>query len=114
MSKYHNRKVRTSDGIEHDSRKEALRWEYLKRLEGMGLIKDLKRQVKYILIPSQKEVVDGKTKTIEQAATYVADFVYTDWNGKLVVEDSKGYRTREYILKRKLMLYIHKIKITEV
>ena len=114
MSKYHSRKVRTSDGVEHDSRKEALRWEYLKRMEGLGTIKDLRRQVKYILIPSQKEVVDGKAKTIEQAVAYVADFVYTDWNGKVVVEDVKGYRTREYTIKRKLMLYIHKIKITEV
>lgn len=46
--------------------------------------------------------------------TYIADFVYTDAaTGKLVVEDAKGMRTRDYIIKRKLMLYIHGIKIRE-
>ena len=115
MNKYHNRKVRTSDGHEHDSRKEAVRWEHLKRLQEAGLIKDLRRQVEYILIPSQKEMVNGKVKTVEQPVEYTADFVYVDVeSGKTVVEDSKGYRTRDYIIRRKLMRYILGIKITEV
>jgi hypothetical protein len=105
----------TSDGIEHDSRKEAVRWEHLKHMEEMGRIKNLRRQVEFILIPKQVESVNGKIKTVEQSVTYVADFVYRDVEtDKMVVEDSKGYRTREYIIKRKLMRYIHGIKIQEV
>lgn len=115
MRKYHNRKVATDDGYTHDSKKEALRWLHLKWLESNGKIKDLKRQVKYILIPTQKENVNGKINTVEKAVTYIADFVYIDTKtNKTVVEDSKGYRTREYIIKRKLMRYVHGIKIQEV
>lgn len=115
MRKYHNRRVETSDGCKHDSKKEALRWMHLKRLESDGKIKDLQRQVEYILIPTQKEIVNGKNETVEKSVTYVADFVYIDAEtNKTVVEDSKGYRTREYIIKRKLMRYIHGIKIQEV
>jgi hypothetical protein len=49
----------------------------------------------------------------ERRCVYVADFVYTE-DGKKVVEDTKGMRTKEYVIKRKLMLYIHHIKIKEV
>lgn len=123
--KYHNIKTKTSDGIEHDSRTEARRWIELKLLERAGEIKDLQRQVKYVLIPAQYETIvryskkgerlkDG-TKLIERECAYVADFVYTDVKtGKTVVEDTKGVRTKEYIIKRKLMLYIHNIKIQEI
>ena len=106
MNKYKNIKTTTSDGIVHDSRKEAQRWCELKLLERAGKIKDLQRQVKYELIPKQ----DG-----ERACYYVADFVYHNAEtGKKVVEDTKGKKTKEYILKRKLMLYIHGIRIREI
>ena len=108
--KYHNIKTMTSDGIEHHSQAEAKRWIQLKLLERSGEIKDLQRQVKYVLIPSQKE---GK-KTIERECSYIADFVYTDKQGNTVVEDTKGFRTKDYTIKRKLMLWVHKIKIKEV
>ena len=109
--KYHNIKTKTSDGIEFDSKAEARRWIELKQLEKVGEIKDLQRQVKYVLIPARKE---GK-KTIERECSYVADFVYIDVKtGNTVVEDTKGVKTREYIIKRKLMLYVHGIKIKEV
>jgi predicted component of type VI protein secretion system len=115
MKKYRNRKVTTSDGIEHDSKKEALRWELLKLKQEDGVIKNLRRQVEYILIPSQVETINGRVKTVERSVSYIADFVYTDvGTGKTVVEDSKGVRTREYIIKRKLMRYIHGINIQEV
>ena len=104
MSKYGNIKTTTSDGITHDSIKEANRWCELKLLERAGKIYDLKRQVKYLLIPKQ----DG-----ERAVEYIADFVYTE-DGNFVVEDVKGKRTKEYIIKRKLMRYIHGIKIKEI
>ena len=103
-NKYHNIKTKTADGIVHDSRKEARRWCELKLLEKAGKITDLQRQVKFELIPKQ----DG-----ERACHYVADFVYTE-DGKKVVEDTKGSKTKDYIIKRKLMLYIHGIKIREI
>lgn len=114
MSKYHNRKVTTSDGYTHDSRKEAVRWMQLKMMERAGTITDLKRQVKFVLIPTQYGTdKNGKKKLLEKEASYVADFVYKE-NGKTVVEDVKGFKTKDYVIKRKLMLYVHKIRIMEV
>lgn len=104
MNKYHNVKTTTSDGITHDSIKEANRWCELKLLEKAGKIQHLQRQVKYALIPKQQG---------ERAVEYIADFVYQE-DGKLVVEDVKGKKTKEYIIKRKLMLWIHGIKIKEI
>lgn len=124
-NKYSNIKTKTSDGIEFDSKTEARRWIELKLLERAGEIEDLQRQVKYILIPAQYETIeryskkgerlkDG-TKLIERECAYVADFVYRDKKtGNTVVEDTKGVKTKEYIIKRKLMLYVHQIKIKEV
>lgn len=111
MNKYHNRKVTSFDGIEHASQKEANRWCELKLLERAGKIKDLQRQVKFTLIPAQYE---GK-KLIERECAYIADFVYIDTeSGKMIVEDTKGFKTKDYVIKRKLMLYVHHIKIREV
>ena len=106
--KYHAKKTEL-DGITFDSRKEADRYAELKLLERSGAIHNLQRQVRYELIPAQKK--DGKT--IERACHYIADFVYEE-NGKTVVEDVKGYRTKEYALKRKLMLQVHGIEVREV
>ena len=120
MPKYHNKKI-TIDGITFDSRKEANRWKELKLLERAGEIKDLKRQVKFGLIPAQREVVwnpqkhryeDGKV--IEREVSYVADFTYVNRLGFMVVEDTKGFKTKDYIIKRKLMLYFHRIRIQEI
>lgn len=108
MQKYRNKKI-TIDGVVWDSRREFIRWYELVQLQKAGQISDLKRQVKFELIPSQR--IDGKV--VERACSYVADFVYTE-NGKTVVEDTKGFKTPEYIIKRKLMLYIHGIRIVEV
>lgn len=60
---------------------------------------------------------DGKPirPLLERACRYIADFVYTDNDtGLTVVEDTKGVRTKEYIIKRKLMLYMHGIRIKEI
>lgn len=114
------------NGEVFDSRHEYVRWLELKLLEKSGAISDLKRQVPYELIPVQREPstryykkgrkkgepVPGKV--IEQAVIYIADFVYKDHNGKTVVEDTKGVRTKDYIIKRKLMLHVHGIKVQEV
>lgn len=120
-SKYKAKKVEI-DGIKFDSKKEARRYEELLILEQAGEIKDLKRQVKYILIPAQREPDSVgarggriKGKLIERECAYVADFVYTDTaTGELIVEDVKGMRTSEYIVKRKLMLWVNNIRIKEV
>ncbi len=106
-NKYHNQKTRTSDGIEHDSQKEARRWMELQLLQKAGLIGELDRQVKFELIPKQEG---------ERPCYYIADFVYTDPTGEIVVEDVKSEATRKdkaYIIKRKLMLYLKGIKIRE-
>lgn len=105
--KYHAKKTEL-DGITFDSRKEAQRYAELKLLERSGAIHNLQRQVRYELIPAQKK--DGKT--IERACHYIADFVYEE-DGKTVVEDVKGYRTKEYVLKRKLMLQVYGIEVRE-
>lgn len=78
-------------------------------LERAGTIQNLQRQVKFELIPSQR--IDGKV--VERPCTYIADFVYTE-NGKMVVEDTKGFRTTDYIIKRKLLLWVHGIRIQEI
>lgn len=108
MSKYHSKKV-VVDGISFDSRKEANRYRELKLLERAGKITELKRQIKYILIPSQR--IDGKV--VERPCAYVADFVYRQ-NGEVIVEDTKGFKTKEYVIKRKLMLHVYGIRIKEV
>ena len=124
--KYGNRKTRTPDGIVHDSRKEALRWQQLTLLERSGVIHDLRRQVEYVLLPDQREPstevyqkgqkkgMPKEGKLIERGVSYVADFVYRDGSGALIVEDTKGVRTKDYIIKRKAMLYFHGIRIKEV
>lgn len=103
-NKYGARKVTAPDGQVFDSVKEYHRWCELRLLERAKRISDLQRQVKYELIPKQ----DG-----ERACTYVADFVYIDSDGRTVVEDTKGVRTDAYRIKKKLMLWVHGIKIKE-
>lgn len=117
--KYHNKKI-TRNGITFDSQKEARRYGELLLLARAGVITDLQRQVEFVLIPTQREAdtigVRGgvkKGKVIELAVKYVADFVYKE-NNKTVVEDTKGFKTKDYIIKRKLMLYVHGIKIKEI
>lgn len=120
--KYGNKKA-TVDGIPFDSRREANRYRELKLLERVGQIQELELQKKFVLIPAQYETFEryGKNgqrlkdgqKCIEKECAYYADFVYTEW-GETVVEDAKGMRTKDYIIKRKLMLYMHNIKIKEV
>ena len=119
MSKYKAKKT-VVDGIAFDSKREANRYTELKLLERAGEIKGLRRQVEFLLIPEYREpdtvgVRGGikKGKVIERKCTYIADFTYIE-NGEVVVEDSKGYRTEAYKIKRKLMLEKHGIKIREV
>lgn len=122
-SKYGSRKV-TVDGVTYDSVKEYRRFKELSLLEKAGTISELERQRRYKLVPAQYEsyprygkrgqrLKDGK-RCVEQAVFYVADFAYIDENGNHVVEDTKGFKTKDYIIKRKLMLWVHGIHIREV
>lgn len=110
MSKYGAKRT-TVCGITFDSRKEARRYLELLAAQRAGRIRDLQRQAVFELLPPQK---DSSGKTLERAVEYVADFVYTTAAGEVMVEDVKGVRTREYIIKRKLMLWRHNVQIKEV
>ena len=111
MNKYGAKKKTLPDGQTFDSQREARRYFDLRVLEAAKRIKDLKRQVKYVLIPAQR---DENGKLLEREVAYIADFVYYDLAlGQEIVEDCKGFRTADYKIKRKLMLWVHGIRIVE-
>lgn len=125
-NKYHAKKC-TIDGQTFDSKKEAKRYMLLKEKAEKGQISSLQRQVKFTLIPEQREPDTigprggvKKGKVLERECSYIADFVYlekdpeaiTGWT--TVVEDTKGFRTTDYKIKRKLMLYMNGIRIREI
>lgn len=100
MNKYRSKKV-TVDGIVFDSKKEAQRYSELKLLVKAGKISNLNMQVPFELQPAYKKY--GKAV---RNIRYIADFTYTE-NGQLIVEDTKGYRTKEYLLKKKIFEYVY-------
>ena len=125
-TKYNATKV-TVDGHTFDSRKEAKRYCELKLLEKGNVIRDLRLQVEFELLPNQHATekrygkngkpLKDKEILLERKCCYVADFVYTDnRTGETVVEDTKSEATRtpEYIIKRKLMLAKYGIRVREV
>lgn len=123
-SKYHNKAV-TVDNIRFASLKEANRYKELLLLVKAGKIKNLRLQVPYELVPAQYEIVhrvsektgrplQDKLVCLERSCNYIADFTYEDEQGNVVVEDTKGLRTSDYVIKRKLMLHVHGIRIHEV
>lgn len=122
-SKYNARKI-TYNGLTFDSKKEYQRYIELENMERKGEISDLKTQVKYILIPAQREPStfnsrgkEVKGKVLERECSYIADFEYVK-DGKKVVEDVKGFKRGQayalYSIKRKLMLFIHGISVKEI
>lgn len=113
-NKYHNRKVRV-DGITFDSVREAHRWCELKLMEQAGVITRLERQCVFELLPTQYYIdpVSGKTKN-ERGVKYIADFSYYNEYGQRVVEDTKGMKTKDYVLKRKMLLWFFGIHVVEV
>lgn len=124
-SKYHSKKVTTAEGLVFDSRKEYKRFCELQIMEAGGLIKNLQRQVKYVLIPAQREPdTVGKRggikqgELIERECSYIADFCYQLPTGETIVEDVKGYKGggaySVFKIKKKLMLAVHNIRIKEV
>lgn len=123
MAKYNNKKISNSLG-NFDSRKEWLRYAFLLQKQKEGAISELRRQVKFVLIPTQytTHIVQLRTKTrevqrvAERECVYFADFTYMR-NGQLVVEDIKGESrgfstaTKDFVIKRKLMLFVHGIAV---
>lgn len=110
-SKYRNKKIAYNGEI-FDSKKEYKRYIELLTLQKAGKIRGLERQVKFLLIPAQR---DEDKKLLERECSYYADFVYKDTQtGETIVEDTKGVRTDEYIIKRKLMLLMYDIRVKEV
>lgn len=106
-NKYKRNKV-TVDGITFDSKKEAKRYFQLKELEQKGEISNLELQKAFTLIPSQ--YIDGRC--VERPCKYIADFCYQQ--GEMtIVEDVKGYKTTDYKIKKKLMLYLKGIQVKE-
>lgn len=108
-TKYRNTRT---DG--YASKREAKRAQALRLMQEAGQIRELREQVEFLLIPRQKRA-DGTVA--ERSCSYFADFVYDEFrNGdwRQVVEDTKGFRTPDYIIKRKLVLFVHGIEIREV
>ena len=102
-SKYGSSKTEVN-GIVFDSKKEANRYKELLILMKAGAIGLLELQVSY-------ELNEGGSHSLK----YIADFVYVDaLTGQKIIEDAKGYRTKEYKKKKRLMLKVHGIKIHEV
>lgn len=107
--KYANQPITDADGTRWDSKAEHRRGVYLAALERAGEIHNLRRQVRYELIPAQERPSGGR----ERATHYLADFVY-ERGGATIVEDVKGATTPEYRLKRKLMLWRHGVEVQEI
>lgn len=119
-NKFHAEKT-VFNGEKFDSKKEAARYAALILLQKAGRISNLRRQVPYELIPAQYEPDTlgprggrKRGKLLEKSCCYVADFVYDTADGLTVVEDTKGVKTPEYIIKRKLMLHKYGIRVKEV
>ena len=90
------------DGIKFPSKKEANRYRQLALLVKAGEISGLRLQVSYDISVNEHHI-----------CRYIADFEYVTSHGAIVTEDVKGMRTPVYKLKKKLMLAVHGIEITE-
>lgn len=130
-NKYGAKKIKDpATGYVFDSKHEFIRWCELRIMERAGKITNLRRQVKYELIPTQREKSTEVYKAgpqkglpkpgavIEKPCSYVADFTYIDEDGNFVAEDVKGYKKGAaydlFSIKRKLLLLVHGIRLKEV
>lgn len=101
-NKYKNQPI-TIDGHTFPSKREANRYSQLSILQKAGIIRDLKLQEPFEIQPSFKHPETGKTI---RAIKYIADFTYIDVKtGRRHIEDTKGFTTDTYLLKKKMMLY---------
>lgn len=109
-NKYNAVKVNTEKFGKFDSKSEYLRFLYLNNLQEKGLINNLKRQVPYILIPSQRK----NGKVLYRECSYISDFEYDLPSGEHIVEDVKGMVLPVFKLKQKLMYYVYGIEVRVV
>lgn len=124
-NKYRNVRVKTEDGLSFDSKREYERYLVLSEMQKEGIISDLKTHVSFVLVPAIRQTSEvvlksGKVKqkesVVQRPITYTCDFTYINSDGEYIVEDvkiSKHLLPKEYMLKKKMMLYFHGIKITE-
>lgn len=128
MNKFNAKKI-VVDGETFDSKAEYKRYKQLRLLVDTGQIKNLARQVEFTLISEQRGESEGvyskgahkgepkPGKLLERPVSYVADFMY-EQNGETIVEDVKGCKSSRaydiFVIKRKLMLYVHGIRVKEV
>lgn len=120
-NKYGAKRTITVDGLKFDSQKEADRWQELKWMAQAGMIRDLKRQVRFQLTPTVREPDTigpkggvKKGRVILEKSEYIADFTYIDTATEdYIVEDAKGYKTPEYNLKKKFLYHTRGILIHE-
>lgn len=121
INKYRAKKVEYK-GITFDSKRELQCYLKFEDMLNKGEISNLQRQVPFVIIPAVYEEYVKHLKTKDKIerrckqrqTLYIADFVYEDKDGKQVVVDAKGFRTKEYKLKKKIMLYYLGIDIVEV
>lgn len=91
----YNAKKAEINGVRFDSKKEAQLYQKLENMQRLGIISDLQRQVRFELVPKQKD---------ERAVHYVADYVFKEGD-KVIVADCKSAMTKKlpvYVVKRKL------------
>ena len=100
FGKYNAQKTDCCQGHKHDSRFEANRCDELHLMQKKGIISNLRTQVRYELTPAMKYEQFGMPN--ERNVTYIADFVYTQY-GLTFIEDTKGFKTPEYVIKRKML-----------
>ena len=91
--------------IKFDSKKEAAYFDQLKALEMAGVVKDIRLQVQFLLKPAY---TDGTTGERYRAINYLADFTFYrldegEWKYHIVDTKSRGTKTKEYSLKKKIM-----------
>ena len=105
-----------------DSKSEYERWQELVKMEKLGYISKLKRQVPFLLLPQQTKVIRKQLKTkvketlkvVEREMVYTCDFTYYDKDGNYIVEEFKGskYCIDDSIrIKKKLLYYVHGIEL---
>ena len=108
VQKYRNKAI-VIDGIKFQSIAEGCRYTVLKHYQDQGVISCLELQVPFILAPSV--IINGRKKP---ALKYFADFVYSNKEGKRIIEDVKGVKTAVYKIKQHLMLSVYGFEINEI
>lgn len=91
--------------IKFDSKKEAAYYDQLCVHHKLGLVKDIRLQVQFLLKPAY---TDGLTGERLRAISYLADFTFYrledgEWKYHIVDTKSRGTKTKDYMLKKKIM-----------